>query len=50
MSRDKGSRKPVGLQLTAAQGATLGQLLETRGQDHLNNFTLLRLAAALLVV
>ena len=29
---------------------TLGHLLETRGQDHLNNFTLLRLFGALLVV
>jgi len=30
--------------------ATLGYLLDTRGQDKLNNFTLLRLFAALLVV
>ncbi len=29
---------------------TLGNLLENRGQDRLNNFTLLRLLAALMVV
>lgn len=44
-SRTRASRRPP-----AAHGSTLGHLLETRGQDHLNNFTLLRLVAALLVV